>query len=147
MSDTLTALNIHKSFGETEVLKGISLHCQKMCQRGSDGPRIFGFRVVKRSETHRLTLIDQQVTSTIRFVFIPFNVVPIASGKQFPVKRPRIVATSVGAVLTELDRKAMKWASVQPIVKAFDDSLGSQLQILDSHQRQRIDRRCRRRSS
>ena len=102
----------------------VTLERQEVSKRGSQSSGILDFGVLQRTEIHRTTLIENQITISIGFIFKLLNKVAVTPGEQLPIQPTRIVTRCVVAVLAKFDRGAMQWAPVQTAVKTIDNGLG-----------------------
>ena len=125
------------------LLKGkhpnrVALQGQIVGKSRRKSPGVVHLGVFDRAILHRLTLIDNDVASSIGLILKLLDVEPIAPGVQFPIDGTWVVPFAEGSVFTELNGESMERTSVQPVVKTINNRLGPQLHILDTHQRRHI---------
>ena len=82
------------------------------------------------------------MAAQVGFVFELLYVITIAACEQPPVEVARIVTRRVLAVFSELDGEAVIRAAMNARPESLNDNAGAQLQILDTHQRARMDERA-----
>src|SRR6266481_3426463 len=82
------------------------------------------------------------MATQVGFVFEFFDVITIAPCEQPPIEIARIIPGRVLAVFSELNREAVIRTAMNARPEALNNDASAQLQILNTHQRARMDERA-----
>ena len=129
------------SLVEGQQPDGVALEVEKISERGSERVGVLRLGPAERAVGHRAAVIDEQTATQISLVLKLFNEVPVGAGVEAPVQVTWVVAGRVLAILGELHREAVIRTAMHPVPESLDDHPRAQLQVLDGHQRLRVDQR------
>jgi hypothetical protein len=111
-------------------------------EEGEDGGqvgRVFELRErLAVAIQHRAAGIENDLSLEICFLFVLFDVQAIGPGQHPPVEKAETVATSVFAMLGELDAETLVGAGVQAADKTFDHAPRDHRQVLYAGQGRRV---------